>query len=72
MPLESVGQEESLPRGQRLITIFEIRAPRPTFGMQNHHEDFGCFDLSIEVPRFTTLDHINKSLKFHAFQVSPL
>ena len=40
--------------------------------MQNRHEDFGCLDLSIEVPRFTTLDHINKSRKFHAFQVSPL
>ena len=35
LPLETIGQEESLPRGQRLLTILEIRAPRITFGMQN-------------------------------------
>ena len=35
LPTESVNQEDHFPRGSRFVTLFELKTPRPTFGMQS-------------------------------------
>ena len=70
LPTESVVQEDNFPRGSRFVTIFELKTPRHTLGLQSPYatvqDDFGCLDIQIEVPRHSQLDHISKNLKFHA------